>query len=143
MKTAKDIRYENLLELVQEFGKGDLTRMLEKSKSWPNKEAENRLSRQYLDQIIKGVKTAKGTPRGVGDDLARQIEDEFDLETGWMDTPRGQRPSSPGQPLPTQEELGLLNWLFMKMRPKDRETLLESAKGMAELAEQQKQQDAG
>lgn len=88
MKTVDEIRYENLTKLLADFGDGDLTKMLEKSKSWHLRESENRLNRQNLDQILKKRTTASGAIRGVGDELARKIEEEFRLERGWMDNPR-------------------------------------------------------
>lgn len=39
----------------------------------------------YLSQIINGVSSSAGTPRSVGNKLARKIELAFNKPTGWMD----------------------------------------------------------
>lgn len=85
MKTISEIRYENLQKLVEELGGGDLTKMLEKSKSWHLEESENKLSRATLYQILEKKLTNSGAVRNVGDELARKIESELRMETGWMD----------------------------------------------------------
>lgn len=91
MKTIAEIRYDNLLTLVNTMGGGDLTEMLKKSKSWHLESSENKLSRPTIDQILKRRTTANGVVKNVGDDLARKIEDELRLETGWMDNIHDER----------------------------------------------------
>lgn len=44
--------------------------------------------------------------------------------------------------LPSHEQIGEMVMLFMKMPPEYRETLLESARGVVEMTEQQMKQDA-
>ena len=39
----------------------------------------------YLSQIRRQLPTAKGTPRGIGDDLAEKLERGMGKPTGWMD----------------------------------------------------------
>lgn len=43
----------------------------------------------YLSQILNGAKSSTGTPRGVGDSLARKLEEGCGKEVGWMDKPHG------------------------------------------------------
>ena len=42
-------------------------------------------SESYLSQIRNQLTTAKGTPRGVGDDLAAKLELAMGKPNGWMD----------------------------------------------------------
>lgn len=85
MKTTAEIRYENLCSIIEKWGDGNLTKALEKTKSWQLHASESKLSRKTLDQLWKKTPTALGTPRGIGDDLARKLESEFGLERGWLD----------------------------------------------------------
>lgn len=39
----------------------------------------------YLSQILNGAKSSTGTPRGVGDALARKLENGCGKEVGWLD----------------------------------------------------------
>ncbi len=41
----------------------------------------------YLSQVRHQMPTKKGTPRGVGDDLAEKLERGMDKPAGWMDEP--------------------------------------------------------
>ncbi len=75
MKTCDEVRLENLRRLVEEAQ--GLSNLIAK--------ANGKLSRPVLYQILSGVKTAAGTPKNIGDDLARKIEKELRLERGWMD----------------------------------------------------------
>lgn len=75
MKTTDEIRYDNLVKLVEDAG--GLSSLVEKS--------NGRLSRPTLDQILKRRTTAAGVIKNVGDDLARKIEEVLRLERGWMD----------------------------------------------------------
>jgi len=43
----------------------------------------------YLSQILNGSKSSTGTPRGVGDALARKLENGCGKELGWMDRSHG------------------------------------------------------
>ena len=42
-------------------------------------------SESYLSQIRNQLRTAKGTPRGVGDELAAKLEQAMGKPNGWMD----------------------------------------------------------
>lgn len=44
-------------------------------------------SESYLSQIRNQLTTPKGTPRGVGDNLASKLERAMDKPHGWMDEP--------------------------------------------------------
>ncbi len=75
MKTCDEVRLENLRRLVEEAQ--GLSNLIAKT--------NGKLSRPVLYQILSGVKTAAGTPKNIGDDLARKIEKELKLDRGWMD----------------------------------------------------------
>jgi len=69
------VRLSNLELLVAEAGSAAaLARLASTSES-------------YLSQIRNQLKTAKGTPRGVGDDLAAKLERAMGKPDGWMDEP--------------------------------------------------------
>ena len=59
----------------------------------------------YLSQIRRQLKTAKGTPRGVGDNLAAKLEQAMGKPNGWMDEPH-QPPVDSVKPLITNAEPG-------------------------------------
>lgn len=46
-----------------------------------------RTSESYLSQIRNRLTTARGTPRGVGDELAIKLEQAMGKPDGWMDEP--------------------------------------------------------
>lgn len=48
-----------------------------------------RTSESYLSQIRNQLTTARGTPRGVGDELAIRLERAMGKPDGWMDEPHG------------------------------------------------------
>lgn len=67
------VRLSNLEILVAEAGSAAaLARLAHTSES-------------YLSQIRNQLTTAKGTPRGVGDDLAAKLERAMGKPNGWMD----------------------------------------------------------
>ena len=72
--TIDDIRYRNLLLLLQEAGnnQAEVARRCDTSPS-------------YINQILRRLKTPKGTTRSVGTRLARRLEQGFSKPTGWMD----------------------------------------------------------
>jgi SOS-response transcriptional repressor LexA len=74
MKTAQDIRHENLLTLLRDVGTlAEIARQCE-------------ISEAYLSQIKNRSKESKtGTPRTMGDKIARKIEKGLGLNFGWMD----------------------------------------------------------
>ena len=41
----------------------------------------------YLSQVRRRMPTKKGTPRGIGDDLAVKLEQGMDKHEGWLDEP--------------------------------------------------------
>ncbi|AWL07663.1 peptidase S24 [Massilia oculi] len=41
----------------------------------------------YLSQILNGAKSSTGNARGIGDKLARKLEEGCGKEVGWMDRP--------------------------------------------------------
>ncbi|WP_229205961.1 S24 family peptidase [Duganella sp. Leaf126] len=49
----------------------------------------------YLSQILNGAKSSTGTPRGVGDALARKLEAGCGKEEGWMDREHASAPDDP------------------------------------------------
>ena len=74
MKRQREaVRLSNLEHLVAEAGSAvALARLAGTSES-------------YLSQIRNQLLTAKGTPRGVGDDLAAKLEQAMGKPNGWMD----------------------------------------------------------
>lgn len=75
MATSKELRIENLRALVREFKTADA--VAQRAATAP----------MYLSQIINGAKSSTGKPRGVGDALARRLEQGCGKEIGWMDRP--------------------------------------------------------
>lgn len=77
MATSKELRIENLRALVAEFKTADA--VAQRAATAP----------MYLSQILNGAKSATGRPRGVGDALARRLEQGCGKEIGWMDKQHG------------------------------------------------------
>jgi SOS-response transcriptional repressor LexA len=77
MATSKELRIENLRALVAEFKTAD--EVATRAGTAP----------MYLSQILNGSKSSTGTPRGVGDALARKLEQGCGKEVGWLDIPHG------------------------------------------------------
>jgi len=75
MATSKELRLENLRALVAEFKTAD--EVAKRAGTAP----------MYLSQILNGSKSSTGTPRGVGEALARKLEQGCGKELGWMDRP--------------------------------------------------------
>lgn len=75
MATSKELRLENLRALVAEFKTADA--VAQRAGTAP----------MYLSQILNGAKSATGSARGVGDKLARKLEEGCGKEVGWMDKP--------------------------------------------------------
>ena len=67
------VRLSNLERLVAEAGSAAALARLAKT------------SESYLSQIRNQLTTPKGTPRGVGDDLAAKLEQAMGKPNGWMD----------------------------------------------------------
>ena len=78
MATSKELRIENLRALVREFKTADA--VAQRAATAP----------MYLSQILNGAKSSTGKPRGVGDALARRLEQGCGKEMGWMDRPHGE-----------------------------------------------------
>ncbi len=67
------IRLQNLELLITEAGSASkLARIAETSSS-------------YLSQVRRQMRTSKGTPRNIGDDLAEKLERGMGKPEGWMD----------------------------------------------------------
>ncbi len=74
-RKIEQVRLANLELLVAEAGSAaELARRASTNES-------------YLSQIRRKFSTPKGTPRGVGDDLAVKLEKGMDKPEGWMDEP--------------------------------------------------------
>ncbi|MCI6529603.1 MAG: S24 family peptidase [Mesosutterella sp.] len=79
MKTASEIRYENLMELLRQFKSvGDLNVAIGRPRA-----------DSTLRQIKSGTRFSNGHIRLMGDAVAREIEDKLRLERGWMDHEHG------------------------------------------------------
>lgn len=70
---AKKIRLENLKSLISEFG------------SAVNVAKETGVNEAYISQVISGTLLPSGNPRGVGDKMARKLEEGCKKPFGWMD----------------------------------------------------------
>lgn len=80
MKTIEEIRKENLARLIQSTTDGNITKFstnIDKSHS-------------QISQIINASTTETGKPKGMGSNLAREIEKKLRLERGWMDHDHGE-----------------------------------------------------
>lgn len=84
MKTSKELRYDNLLRLLDQLGSVQaLAERLGKSHA-------------QISQLKTKAKDSKtGKIRGIGDDLAREIEMTLNLEIGWMDNDHSKNPPTP------------------------------------------------
>ena len=72
-RKQEHVRLENLELLVNEAGSAaELARRVGTNSS-------------YLSQVRNQMPTQKGTPRGVGDDLAEKLERGMGKPVGWMD----------------------------------------------------------
>lgn len=77
MATSKELRLENLRALVAEFKTAEAVAQRAETNA------------MYLSQILNGAKSSTGNARGVGDKLARKLEQGCGKEEGWMDRPHG------------------------------------------------------
>jgi hypothetical protein len=73
MATSKELRVANLRLLVKEFKTADA--VAQRAETAP----------MYLSQILNGVPSSTGKPRGVGDALARRLERGCGKSVGWLD----------------------------------------------------------
>jgi hypothetical protein len=73
MVTAKELRIENLRALVSEFKTAEAVARMANTNP------------MYLSQILNGARSATGTPRGIGEALARKLEVGCGKPIGWMD----------------------------------------------------------
>lgn len=74
MKTCDEIRLENLKALIVEAG--GIERLAAKYGCTPS----------YIKQMERGYKDSKsGSPKGIGDQSARMLEQATGKERGWMD----------------------------------------------------------
>jgi hypothetical protein len=78
MKTIAEIRRENLQELIDQVGGGSIAEMNERM-GWDR--TDPRLTR-IRNANVRGD---RGKPFQMGDGMAREIEQKFGLEEGWMD----------------------------------------------------------
>ena len=75
MKTAAEIRHENLSTLIDRYGGvGEL-----------NVAIGRKREDATLRQVKNGTILANGKPRLMGDAVAREVEETLGLERGWMD----------------------------------------------------------
>ena len=74
-RQREQIRLNNLEILIREAGSA--TKVAEMAGT----------SSSYLSQVRRKMRTAKGTPRGLGDELAAKLEKGLGKPSGWMDEP--------------------------------------------------------
>lgn len=96
MTTVKELRLENLRALVAEFKTAEAVAQRAGTAA------------MYLSQILNSAKSSTGTVRGVGDKLARRLEEGCGKELGWMDRPHGKDAA--------EENHGLPAGTFMRVR---------------------------
>jgi SOS-response transcriptional repressor LexA len=107
-RNTDKIRLQNLELLITEAGSATkLARLADTSSS-------------YLSQVRRKMRTSKGTPRNIGDDLAEKLERGMGKPEGWMDIPHvtawGASLASPGDnnttPRPNIHSLHpLISWV--------------------------------
>ena len=84
IRKQRQIRLQNLELLIAEAGSAvKLARRAGTNSS-------------YISQIRHQIPTPKGTPRGVGDTLAKKLERGMEKPEGWMDEPHRYTPEQPG-----------------------------------------------
>ena len=74
-RQREDIRLNNLEILIAEAGSA--TRLAQLAGT----------SESYISQVRRKMRTAKGTPRGIGDELSSRLENGMGKPQGWMDEP--------------------------------------------------------
>jgi SOS-response transcriptional repressor LexA len=105
-RKPEQVRLHNLELLIAEAGSAAaLARLAQTSDS-------------YLSQIRRQFTTRKGTPRGVGDELAQKLEQAMSKPYGWMDEPHAppkeaaSEPHTSTEPGPTDFSLyPLISWV--------------------------------
>jgi len=76
-RIPEQIRLKNLELLITEAGSAaNLAQLVGTNSS-------------YLSQVRRRLPTKKGTPRGIGDDLAGKLEQGMGKHEGWLDEPHG------------------------------------------------------
>lgn len=113
MTTSKQTRLSNLHALIAEFRTADA--VAHRADTAP----------MYLSQIINGVPSKTGRPRGIGDALARKLEEGCGKPIGWLDQAHDEDP----------RERELLD-LFNSLDDRGRETLLTVARSLRETGAQ-------
>lgn len=116
MKTSAEIRHANLIALINQAGS---------IQAVADKLGKDHAQISQLKTQAKHSKTGK--PRLIGDDIARLIEEQFQLEIGWMDNPHedGQPVTPPSKgagassewpfdiPLPRLQVLSPDDWSYL------------------------------
>jgi SOS-response transcriptional repressor LexA len=74
-RQREDIRLNNLEILIAEAGSA--TKLAQRAGT----------SESYISQVRRKMRTAKGTPRGIGDELSARLEQGMGKPQGWMDEP--------------------------------------------------------
>lgn len=74
-RQREDIRLNNLEILITEAGSA--TKLAQRAGT----------SESYISQVRRKMRTAKGTPRGIGDELSARLEAAMAKPQGWMDEP--------------------------------------------------------
>lgn len=78
MKTMKEVRHDNLLNLIAEAG------------STSNLADKTGISVSYLLQIKNKNAIQNGKPKGIGDKIAAKLEDGMGKARGWLDQNHGE-----------------------------------------------------
>ncbi|MDB5822213.1 MAG: putative phage repressor [Herminiimonas sp.] len=120
MKTNDEIRRENLAIAVGRMGKA--TTLATKAGVAP----------AYLSQLKAKTKEQKtGTPKAMGDDVARRIEKAIGELPGWMDTDHSERGSADQVSVDLQNISELIS-LYSRVPPELRHRVYVAARGVVE-----------
>jgi hypothetical protein len=128
--TVDDIRHANLLLLIKQAG------------TIQGFASSIGRSHSQVSQLKNRHKHSKsGQPRVVGGDMARYIEQQLGLETGWMDVPHpaAAAPTPPPADFADRHEVSESDWALLqdvKMLPaKELDAIRARAKEIAEMYE--------
>jgi hypothetical protein len=78
----------------------------------------------YLSQILNGVPSSTGRPRGIGDALARKLEEGCEKPIGWMDQSHDE----------SEREVEELVSIFMALDRRGRDVALNVLRTLSENA---------
>lgn len=137
-----DLLFNGIMKTIDEIRRKNLSLAIKKVKTAAALAAMTGSAAAYLSQIKNAAPDSKtGTPKTMGDDLARRIESAIGESAGWMD-----QDHSEDAPVPPAEQEGFarrpprlqlvdddeqeLLHEYRRMGPGERELLLQAAREM-------------